>query len=200
MSQDSRTYLFGAFVSTRRIAPCTRPMRIPICCNRRNEGVPRYIEGENALPAIQTWRGFKSRPEDGSAATVVVIELLFLRSLEVPRDQPAVAPRSDPLHPSLAHDGHDRLDGSVSRQPSADADQHPRRVQLTARMSRDVRGVGSAEATRIEADFTGTQRDPATAVRPRRGRRNARVISLQAKVVRLTSSVLATHKTLLQFD
>ena len=49
MSQDSRTYLFGAFVSTRRIAPCTRPMRIPICCNRRNEGVPRYIEGENAL-------------------------------------------------------------------------------------------------------------------------------------------------------
>src|SRR4030095_13165939 len=31
------------------IAPCTRPMRIPICCNRRNEGVPRYIEGENAL-------------------------------------------------------------------------------------------------------------------------------------------------------
>ena len=24
-------------------------MRIPICCNRRNEGVPRYIEGENAL-------------------------------------------------------------------------------------------------------------------------------------------------------
>ena len=30
MSQDSRTYLFGAFVSTRRIAPCTRAMRIPI--------------------------------------------------------------------------------------------------------------------------------------------------------------------------
>lgn len=52
MSQDSRTYLFGAFVSTRRIAPCTRPMRIPICCNRRNEGVPRYIEGENALKDV----------------------------------------------------------------------------------------------------------------------------------------------------
>jgi len=59
-SQDSRTYLFGAFVSTRRIAPCTRPMRIPICCNRRNEGVPRYIEGENALAAsLRSTRGVR---------------------------------------------------------------------------------------------------------------------------------------------
>ena len=54
-------------------------------------------------------------------------------------DEHAVAARHDPLDASVAHDGDDRIDGALARQQSAHADQHPRRVQLTARMSRDVR-------------------------------------------------------------
>ena len=44
-----------------------------------------------------------------------------------------------PLDASMAHDGDDWIDGALSRQQSAHANQHPWRVQLTARMSRDFR-------------------------------------------------------------
>ena len=54
-------------------------------------------------------------------------------------DEPAVVPRHDPLDASVADDGDDGIDGAVSGQHSAHADQHARRVQLAARLSRDVR-------------------------------------------------------------
>lgn len=57
---------------------------------------------------------------------------------------------------AVADDGDDGLDGVVAEQREADADQHARGVQLAARLSRHVRDRGDALATRIEADFTGT--------------------------------------------
>jgi hypothetical protein len=54
-------------------------------------------------------------------------------------DEHAVFARYDPLDASMAHDGDDRIDGSFTRQQSAHTDQHPWGIQLTARMSRDLR-------------------------------------------------------------
>jgi hypothetical protein len=54
-------------------------------------------------------------------------------------DEHAVAPRDDSIDAPVAHDGGHGIDGVVVRQQSADADHHSRRVQFTARLSRNVR-------------------------------------------------------------
>ena len=79
-----------------------------------------------------------------------------------PADEHAVAARHDPLDASVADDGHDRLDG-------ADARQHPPTQISTHGEFNSPRGcrgtfgsVGTAQATRIEADFTGTDCQQAT--------------------------------------
>jgi len=50
--------------------------------------------------------------------------------------------------------------GHRPKQSATDANQHSRRVQFTARLT--FGSIGTAEATRIEADFTGTDGQLAT--------------------------------------
>jgi hypothetical protein len=69
-------------------------------------------------------------------------------------DEHAIAEGDDPIDTSVVHDGHDRIDGTLARKRPADRDQYSRRVQFAARLPRE--SVGTAEAIRIEADFTGT--------------------------------------------
>ena len=107
-------------------------------CGR--EGTPTGPSGPTSF-LTGTWRGtvtIQVNPGDPNPPAPMSGDMTWTFEV-VPPDEHAVFGRDDPLDASMAHDGDDRIDGALSGQQSAHADQHPRRVQLTARMSRHFR-------------------------------------------------------------
>ena len=70
---------------------------------------------------------------------------------------------SGPLDPSMTHDGDDWLDGALSRQQSPPTEiSTPGEFNSPRGCRGTFGGVRTAEAIRIEADFTGTDCQLAT--------------------------------------
>jgi len=69
-------------------------------------------------------------------------------------NESAIVPDDRSLNASVADDADNRYDCAVAQQLAADSNQHARRVRFTAWLPRHFGSVG--DATRIEADFTGT--------------------------------------------
>jgi hypothetical protein len=101
----------------------TRPAKLAIAillavtfssCGR--EGTPTAPSGPTSF-LTGTWRGtvtIQVNPGDPNPPAPMSGDMTWTFEV-VPQDEHAVSTRHDPIDASMAHDGHDRIDGSLSR-------------------------------------------------------------------------------------
>lgn len=109
----------------------------PASCGR--EGTLTGPSGQTSF-LTGTWRGtvtIQVNPGDPNAPPPMSGEMTWnVRGRAA--NEHAVAAHHNPVDTPMAHNGDHRIDGAVTQQQSAIGDQHTWRVQLTARLSRDV--------------------------------------------------------------
>ena len=148
----------------------TRPAKLAIAllvaaalssCGR--EATPTGPSGPTSFLA-GTWRGtvtIQVNPGDPNPPAPMSGDMTWTFEVVPQTNMQSLRATIRSTHPWLTME----TTGSTALSPgnsSADADQHARRVQLAARMPRHVRERRDAQATRIEADFTGTDCQLAT--------------------------------------